>query len=73
MSFRAFGAPLTPLVIGCLLIAMSDTPSSWRAVVSFACLVLALVATVLALVRRRGSARPVDSHPDGDKGPPRVE
>lgn len=73
MSFRIFGAPVTLLVIGCLLIAMSDGPSSWRAVVGFAYLALALVATVLGLVRRRDTDRPINSHPDGENGSQRIE
>lgn len=73
MSFRIFGAPVTFLVIGCLLIAMSDGPSSWHAVVGFAYLALALVATVLGLVRRRDTDRPLDSYPDGEKGSQQIE
>lgn len=53
MTAKLFGAPVTLLVIGCLLIVMSDRPSSWRAVVGFVCLALALLGAVLAFAKRR--------------------
>lgn len=53
MTAKLFGAPVALLVIGCLLIAMSDGPSSWRAVVGFVCLALALLGVILAFAKRR--------------------
>lgn len=53
MTVNLFGTPVFLLGIGCLLIAVSDGPSSWRAVVGFVCLALALVGAIFAFAKRR--------------------
>ncbi|UDL76543.1 hypothetical protein LH392_04415 [Corynebacterium uberis] len=69
---RLSGSSFTLLVVGCLLIAMSDEPSSWRAVVGIGCLVLGLIAGILIFMKRR-DAPAVISLSDEEKESLRAE
>lgn len=52
MASKFFGTFTLLLVVGCLLIATSNEPSSWRSVVGFICLALAVVALVFGFALR---------------------
>ncbi|OFT89910.1 hypothetical protein [Corynebacterium sp. HMSC28B08] len=58
MASKFFGPFALLLVFGCLLIATSNEPSSWRSIVGFICLTLAVVALGFGFALRNKKQHP---------------
>ncbi|PZQ26760.1 MAG: hypothetical protein DI558_03460 [Corynebacterium propinquum] len=59
MNFKFFSGSAFFFIVGLLLIAMSDGPLSWRAVVGFLCLILTLISAYTSFIKPQNEHRPI--------------